>query len=72
MSNQWGNSIVLQLHCRKLMTKINVIWQDPNFNHYRYKRSMGTPTSQMVSVKEGTPGAMLDRHGQLVVRAVDV
>ena len=46
--------------------------QDPTFNHYRFKRAMGTPSSQIVSVNENTPGAMLDRYGQLVIRAVDL
>ena len=46
--------------------------QDPNFNNYRYKRSIGTPSTQVVLVNEDIPGAMLDRHGQLVVRAVDL
>ena len=33
---------------------------------------MGTPSSQIVTVSENTPGAMLDRFGQLVIRTVDL
>lgn len=46
--------------------------QDPTYNKYRYKRSIGIPSSEIVSVTENVPGAMLDRFGQLVVRAVDL
>lgn len=49
-----------------------MVLQDPNYNCYKFKKAMGTPASQIVSVTENIPGAMLDRHGQLVVRAVDL
>ena len=45
--------------------------QDPLYDNYRYKRSFGTPSNQIVSIPSNMPGAMVDRHGNLVVRAVD-
>jgi len=46
--------------------------QDPTYDNYRYKRSLGTPSSQIVTVPGNMPGAMVDRHGNLVVRTVDL
>jgi len=55
---------------------ITITFQDPNFNpgfnRFVFKKSHGTPNSQLVTVTENIKGAMLDHNGQLVVRAVDL
>lgn len=44
---------------------------DPNFDNYRWKRSMGIPSTQISIGAANVPGTMMDRHGNLVVRTVD-
>lgn len=44
---------------------------DPTFDNPRLKRSSGIPTSHVVPVSSNVKGAMVDRHGNLVMRSVD-
>ena len=50
---------------------IFVLFQDPTFDNPRLKRSSGIPTSHVVPVSSNVKGAMVDRHGNLVMRSVD-
>ena len=48
--------------------------QDPTFDNRRVpmKRSVGIPTNQTALASSNMPGAMLDRHGNIVIRTVDL